>query len=338
MKPEVGYDYDDPGGKAAILPVIEQLRQDELVSVRHGADTNTQFVLLGTSIGDYEKNVVHWARLFNIPTLSVLDFWSNYSMRFVDIFGAACLPDKIAIMDEHARDEMIAEGFPPEKLVITGQPAFDCLADRRALFDSLDTGPYTRRYAIRRAHGVHPDTKLIVFASQPWSKMPDDLGYTEHTVIPLLIDALAEVAPDSHVIIRPHPRETEADLLQYERAANPTVWVKRKGNVHDLLMAADLVVGMNTELLVEACYLGCITLSLQPGLKGADRLPTNRLGVSAWNDNDICFHNEYMIYELLFNGITRQIYRDRLNNFTIKEKAAPKVAKLIYEMIGVNHV
>ena len=100
-----------------------------------------------------------------IPTLSIVDFWSNYTERF------DTLPDKIAIIDEQMRQEMLAEGFPDDKLVITGQPAFDCLAEKRKRFDESDSWKHPLRYAARRSYGLHPYEKLVIFMSQPNSTL-----------------------------------------------------------------------------------------------------------------------------------------------------------------------
>ena len=99
-------------------------------------------------------------------------------------------------------------------------------------------------------------------------------------------------------------------------------------------MAADLVVGMNTELLVEACYLGCITLSLQPGLRYPDRLPTNRLGVSraVYRQEEI----RPALQELLLNPKSRAEMFTKVEKFKLKNKSAGNVVNLIYEMIGID--
>ena len=56
-------------------------------------------------------------------------------------------------------------------------------------------------------------------------------------------------------------------------------------------------------LLVEACLLGCVVLSLQPGLRLADALPTNRWGVSqgVYYEKDI----EPALESLLFDEQVR---------------------------------
>ena len=172
---------------------------------------------------------------------------------------------------------------------------------------------------------------MFVFFSQPLSKLEYSYGYDEQQVLHLLIDALPK---DVDLIIRPHPREDLADLAKFNNP--PRVTVQRKEYVHDLLMAADLVVGMNSEILVEACYLGCVVLSIQPGIcPEQDRLPTNRSGDSA------------PAYDArLIPGLLMALLDD--NNIRIKilhqlgtlrtefpEPAAPKVARLIYERLGL---
>ena len=46
------------------------------------------------------------------------------------------------------------------------------------------------------------------------------------------------------------------------------------------MLTANLVVGMNSAFLLEAAVLGCRTLSLQPGLRSHESLPTNLCGAT----------------------------------------------------------
>jgi hypothetical protein len=327
VKPKIGVVFSEPGGEAAITPVIHEMQKDAAVELY----INEQFigedyklVLAGTSVNQKSKERSHIATAMElgIPTLAVLDFWSNYRERFEGIDGELTyLPDKVAVMDELAVTEMEWEGIPIDRLTITGQPAFDCLEARRNRFTDR------RKYWVRKYYGMRDDRKTIFFASQPLKGQPYDYGYDEHQVIKMLIDVL----PDNiDLIIRPHPREKVSDLLAY---TSPNVSVQYKGFVHDLMMASDLVCGMNTELLVEACYLGCIVLSIQPGLKGDDCLPVNRSGVSSavyykWQIKDA-------VSQLLYDHKLRGEIHGTLEDFRIIEPAAPKVAQLVYEMVGI---
>ena len=328
MIPQILVVYKDHGGASALRPVVQQLLLGGRVSIAMQETPDpVAMVLTGTSSGARgpEKQAIAWARERGIPSLSVLDFWVNYRERFNDERGElAYLPDRIAVMDAHARDEMIALGFPKKHLVITGQPAFDCLSGKRLFFG--DKSLYFARVYYNFRHG----RRTAVFVSQPHSQQPYNYGYNEHTVLPLIIDAARKL--DIDLIIRPHPREDICDLVRYEDM--PQIQVRRAGLVHELLMAADLVIGMNTELLVEACYLGCDVLSVQPGLVGHDCLPTNRMGVSqpVYHADNLLPTMRSMLEDAHFCEKRREL----LDDFVIGETAAPKVVRLVYDMIGVK--
>ncbi len=361
----------DPGGASAVGPVIRQLREEnrlyvealayneaaavwEHLGVSHQVlqtnlpphqipallkQSTAQLLLTGTSVNpvDYEKQFIAAARQLSIPSLAVLDFWLNYTWRFSDAEGNLIyLPDKIAIMDELARLEMIQEGFDPARLVITGQPAFDDLAHWRERFS-----PQIRQ-DVRREIGIHPDEKFILFPSQPQSSLygeakENHLGFDEWVVLDALIHALEKIErqyePHIHLVIRPHPREDPQSFLHLQSEIIP-ITVSTAGGARNQVMSADMVVGMNTELLVEACYLGCITLSLQPGLRHADRLPTNRVGVS----RAVYRHREIKpaIEDVLLNEKTRQHMRAKLKTFKLEGNATQNVVELIQRMLSLS--
>jgi hypothetical protein len=69
------------------------------------------------------------------------------------------------------------------------------------------------------------------------------------------------------VVIRPHPRDTLGKYDRYRRAAAPGVIVSDQGAPLEAILAADLVLGMDSALLFEARTLGRPALSLVPGSK-----------------------------------------------------------------------
>jgi UDP-N-acetylglucosamine 2-epimerase len=297
-------------------------------------------VLTSTSLNglDLEKRFIGAARLQGIPSVSVLDFWSNYRPRFSssgDLLD--CVPDRIAVMDGQARDEMIAEGFESQRLFVTGQPAFDDLANWHAGFTP------ERRQTVRRKLGVQENELLVVFASQPYSafastdsSLPQYRGFDERSVAAQLLKTLEEMETDGRritLVVRPHPRES-ADNFDHLRSDTVRVCVTSDGEARETVAAADLVVGMNTVLLIEACYLGCVVVSLQPGLKGADPLRTNRLGFSraVYSDNQIA----PAIRELLLDESSRRRVIENLEHFRVDGDAAKRVAELVLSLLPTN--
>lgn len=360
----------DPGGAKAVVPVVEVLlsetgyrvqsllyREAQDVWAKHGlafeqldeststADaerilTNSQAQLLvaGTSYNgiDLEKKFITAARKLGVPSLAVLDFWSNYATRFSDEEGKlAHLPDRIAVMDAVARDEMVAAGFDPTQLVITGQPALDDLITYKESHAS------EHRAALRLAFGVSETDRLVLFASQPLASVFGDsaeqplyLGYTETIVLDALVNALESIAK-SHseritLLIRPHPREN-SKTFEERRSSSIRIINNPEGDSREMVLASDLVAGMTTMLLVEACFLGVPVVSLQPGLRTTDPLPTNRTGLSRRVDSI----NEFapVIEGLLFDEKVRQKTIAKLAQAVPPGNAAQYVARLIGSML-----
>jgi hypothetical protein len=363
----------DAGGANAIVPVIKQLhsekKRDVLVfaylqaieimsknkisfsvldekitdsAIQELLQKNQPVIIVtGTSVNaiELEKKFICAARKLKIPCLAVLDFWSNYSQRFSDDQGdLKYVPDKIAIMDEIAYSGMIAEGFHPDTLIVTGQPAFDALAECKVNFNNKTL------QKIRRNFQIHANELFVTFVSQPLSIVngedesnPRFLGYTEKTVLKNLVPALNKISQDCKkdiaLIIRPHPREKSDDYTKITSNVIRII-ISSVDNPRDIVMASDLVIGMNTELLVEACYLGCIVVSVQPGLRFKDVLPTNNEGYS------IPVYSKDKITDTiritLIDSDIRSEMKNKLDHFKQDGHATDRVVNTINQMIQAS--
>lgn len=308
----------DPGGAAALAPVLLNLAPsgavtlfarayrearnvwtaagipfeslDESLTTLECEDllrqSNARALLCGTSVNgvDLEKRFVAAARRLGVPSLAVLDFWSNLRPRFSDEFGnLAFVPDRVAVMDEVAREELLAEGIPADRIFVTGQPAFDDLAE----WAQRDGA--TQSHRLRTALGVPESAVLVLFASQPIAEMQEahagiaHPGYTQHSVLTTLLPVLEEIRTasgrDVRIWIRPHPRELKDAYTGYASDNPSWVVVSSIGKPREAACAADLVTGMSSVLLFEAAVMGRAVLSLQPGLRIPDPLPLARLGM-----------------------------------------------------------
>ncbi|OIO01419.1 MAG: hypothetical protein AUJ49_07740 [Desulfovibrionaceae bacterium CG1_02_65_16] len=304
----------DAGGANALLPVIARLRaagaalfpagyatvpdlwraKDETVlelpaetSIAQAGEMlrahGAGLLLTGTSVNgvDLERRFVLAARAAGIPTLALLDFWSNYAPRFSSAPGRLdCLPDAIAVMDELAMKEMTAEGFPAHILHVTGQPLFDNLAELRAGLTP------NRRKALRASVGVREGERLVAFACQPLNDVYREhgaravLGYDEWDALPAVIDTLEALRAELplRLLLLPHPREPKG---KYDAAAARS-WIAFAPSFtssREVALVADLMVGMNSMLLMESVLLGTPALSVQPNLRARDALPMSRNGV-----------------------------------------------------------
>lgn len=361
----------DPGGAGALAPVLERLIADRCVDVKayaynqafellqrrglapqpvpdgadvHWFDTELQrclpaFVIVATSHNgqDHEKAFVAAARKADIPSMVVLDFWVNYRVRFCDREGdLVFVPDRIAVMDDEARRGLIADGLPEESIVITGHPGFDAVSQRRASFTPAE------RNAIRRARGTPPDDLQVLFVSQPLCELygadesaPQFLGFHEESVLDDVIDALERLALRRRIgvtlVIRPHPRE-KTNTYKDRHSAAIRITVSSKGDPRANAMASDIVVGMTSMLLVEACHLGCTVVSLQPNLRGADVLPTNVRGLI-----EVIYRREEIastLERLAGDQTVRKAARLQPARAGPPPLATPRVVDCVYSMIS----
>jgi hypothetical protein len=320
------------------IELSETMNLDEAIEILRNCQadllfSDTSLNSLAQTSMELEKLFILVARKSGIPSLSVLDYWSNYTIRFSDNERHLIyLPDKIAVMDRQAFDDMVSENFPPEILVITGQPAFIELTEWREKFSKK------RKTQIFKSLGVESNNFLVVFASEPvlsgnplHTQYP---GYTEETILTLLIDALEkiqlEIPSRIVLVIRPHPKE-DPEKFRTIKSSSIRIIISTVEQTRDVVMSADLVTGITSTILIEAALLGCIVASLQPGLLTKDILPTNRAGLTqpVYNKEEM----PAILKKLLVDPVIREKISRSGIVFNNEENSAQKVIKLIYSML-----
>ena len=297
---------EDPGGASTLVPVIRQLmgRSSE-ISVRAltrsqattilskwlvccsqdlitDADLQNSFsaekpdvLLTATSLeGTLETSVIKLARGYGVPSLALMDSWTNYMWRFGDpaVVRRDALPDLIAVPDQTAYNEMVAIGFPSPKLLVTGHPLLEGL---------LDWSRNVDRELLRSQLDVMPEEKLIVFFSQPIAEMHGDRfselgrGYDEISALEVLDEITRELTCGVKLVVKLHPYENRNDLLSTK--SNVTLSPKEM-QATELMVAGDVICGMSSILLIQAWLCGIPVVSVQPGLRKSDALMLARAG------------------------------------------------------------
>ena len=197
------------------------------------------------------------------------DFWANYALRWKGAtYAVPQSPDRVCVMDELSKKEMIAEGFREESLTVTGQPYLEYLFKAGA----------KEIYANSSTHSMR-----VLFLSQPFDIIQPKLG-DKHPV-EILEDVLnghhQETREPVSLMIKLHPKEA-----MDARLAEIVSDLARKGldvhlsdrftSVAELIEDYDVVVGFTTIALFEARARGKRVLSLDlceclPSLQNAMR-------------------------------------------------------------------
>lgn len=237
-------------------------------------DASPDALLLGTAWGPaLDKVVLRIGSHRGIPSVSVVDHWSNFRERFADpASDTLSLPTKIAVMDEWAMTEAVKAGLPEEVVTVTGHPYLDQLAVELQQPVLLQRARGLRQEWLQGVEGGRPC--IVLFVSEALSRYhdlhgPHPLGYTEVDVLEGLISTVQRLpaAPSRqwHLVIKLHPREPDHPASSLSPLARRwSLRVVKDQPAWVCLLAADVVVGMGSMLLVEAALAGKPAISFRP--------------------------------------------------------------------------
>ena len=229
-----------------------------------------------------ERYLWKWGKKNNIPTVGILDQWQNYVLRFSgpgkhEIL--AYLPDYIFVMDELAKDEMIREGIPKELIIVTGQPAFDKVAEEHKAFSSQVN-------EIKAKLHIPDNFTIITFVAESLKKdFGDNLGYDEQSTLEFLANALDEICRRNkglhiYLIIKLHPenKHKEFDWSLSKWPSLKKQIIEKELSSCEVIEISDLIVGMSSVLLVEAILAQKIVVSLQINSLVDSQLAATKMG------------------------------------------------------------
>jgi hypothetical protein len=203
-------------------------------------------VITGTGWGsDLEHRARLRARELGVPTIGVLDHWTNYEQRF-SRQGNTCLSDEIWVFDPHA-ESIAQETFP-------GIPIF------------LRNNDYIEQEAseIKPLGGVKSSDILYLLepARSYWNRaIPGEFQALDYflgkinKLKPLIID---------NIWIRPHPSEQTNKYDNYlNRKAGPSIQLTTKSLTEEI-SRVKYVVGCQTFAMVIALRAGRTVYSSLP--------------------------------------------------------------------------
>lgn len=263
----------DPGGANAVAPLIPKLADNLLCVYGQGpaakifnvpeycgtaeqlfSSVRPDLLITGTSAANkLEKELRLISKKNAVPCLAVLDFWSNYGIRFSPYSTAEknlyeqdkifpFLPDYLIVMDEYAKQQCILEGIPESVIYPFGNPHFDTIRSQR----HSDTAQI-------RAALLKNKKKLIVFASECTTE-----DYGNGTELETVQDILS-IMPDTYQLaIKKHPRDSKNKYSRYSEFV-----INEEYSSVQVISASDIVISKSSMMLIEAALLGKPIISYQ---------------------------------------------------------------------------
>jgi hypothetical protein len=358
MRQRIVMALHDAGGAAAVEPLISQLQKyyecsiyafetaakmlkghefSQRISLSNKQATDIisaarpDLVLTGTSSpGDtIDRALILAAKNSGIPTLSILDYWSNYRARFTcdKSDELLYLTDKIAVMNEDARTEMLSDGIPDDTIVITGSPRFSELVKKEYNQQQI-------RKKLSNDYGMSLDKPWILFLSQPFidvfgggEQATGRLGYTEIDSINTLTGAFKGKGVE--IIARLHPRENESNRQLFN---DVTCTFIQENDVNELICACDFITGISTVALIDAYLMKKPVISIQPNQKNEDLCYLSRCNLIPKCENAHCVET---YFDKMLND---ENFIDFAKGAICNEDSAMEIFNMIRGMLATQKV
>lgn len=219
-------------------------------------------VVVSTISPRAEEAAIRVASERGIPSLCLVDFFGGSGIKNA---GRPGYGSRVCVICEQARQWLLDRGRKRQEIVVTGNPAFDRLAN---------PGWKEKGLKFRRATGWESQ-KIILWASQIEPRR-DGKGVANlpHRIESNLIRMLSR-HPDWRLIIRAHPNEPFR-LPAHEK----NTLVSQPGTPLDpVLAAADVVVIMTSTVGLEARLAGKPVISVDLSIF-TDTAPFARVGLA----------------------------------------------------------
>lgn len=231
-------DLMETHGEAQALDLFHQNGRNAFLPVRFFKSLlqrEKYDLVITTNSPRSEKALVFAARDLGIPTVVIVDLFDR--REFKDRTAHPGYGDKICVLNDYVRDEMVSLGRPREEIVVTGNPAFDKLAN-----------PNLKSLAqqLRKERGW--DGKKIVL----WARGNDAESLELNSSVETRLNDFSLQNPNTVLVIRPHPNEN-LEALQFPSSAFIST---RLDPLPPLLEASDLVITMLSTVGLEAALIG----------------------------------------------------------------------------------
>ena len=214
----------------------------------------------------FELKCIQNAKDEGVRTISFVDHWVNFRLRFLNKENTPVYPDQVWVVDEKARQLAIQEGLPVEKLIVSGNPYHEYL---KVLWQPAYKG---KSYLDRL--GLETGKTTILYTPDPLSLRggKKTTGFTEDEALHQIINAVTELQPPVQLLIKCHPLQPVDVFSKLVESSPIRIHLITKADTLELLHASDVVIGFYSNILLEAEALGRNVIRFFPGKESSDLL------------------------------------------------------------------
>jgi CDP-glycerol glycerophosphotransferase (TagB/SpsB family) len=281
-------------------------------------------VVLAHDVWPLSKLFALTARQRDIPTL-VVQHGVTLDKPYYRIAYTPLSADYLAVWGEDSKSYWIAEGVDPERLIITGSPLFNPLANLQGHYD---------REKVCHQYGLDSNKKIVLYATQNFP------AEKKQRVFFALLHALQAI-PEAQLVVKLHPAMAETvefyETILRQKGIDTheeNLFFFKQAEFNPLLAACDTLVTVHSTVHVEAAFLDkdviIVNLDGDPDLS----IVTHGAALSARTPDAL----KDALHEILYGAETRRTLRENRPSFITDYayrndgQAARRIVDLIYAL------
>ena len=208
----------------------------------------------------------------------------------------------VAAMGQSSRADMIAQGIPSEKIMLTGHPGFDHLA--------LQEPDLCTR--VRADLGLSEGETMVLFASQPYYVGVFNTPGIRQTMIKAIVRACSSFK-NIKLVVKPHPGDNIRELKILIGKAPQVVMVDQTKDISPLIKTCSVLVTFFSTVALQALYAGKPVVNVDfPGCGGQNLYSQSGATWIAHSTDEIAIHLQKLISESRHKEIaSREAARQR---------------------------
>jgi len=235
------------------------------------------------------------AKLIDVMTIGFVDMFCNANKRFKGRSSNSLFycPEVLLVPDINTKDAYIGLGYNDHDVIVTGHPHYEFVHKWGKQVSNKE------KMLLRKKifPGALNDRPVVVFISEGKDLLNEgaslkndkysfvgrgDSNFRTMIALEELIDGLLDSNLKAHIVLRLHPKDNKLD---YANIINELDQVSTVENPLEVVLAADLVVGMTSMLLLEASILKIPTLSILSIESEKKWMPNTHSGVTTVVNN-----------------------------------------------------
>ena len=154
----------------------------------------------------------------------------------------------VAVQGPAMRRQLVDDGVPAERVVVTGNPVLDDLHRMR-------NGSNAARERVRTQLAIPGDRHLITHFRSHEDRFPKIDRRTREEAQATVIRSLRAAAPDATVVVKLHPKESDGERALIRSIDADVVIAGTDVDANELIAASALVVGTFSTTLLQAVAL-----------------------------------------------------------------------------------